>query len=305
MDLLSTTLFGLVLGGLPAGPCTGDCNGDGRVVINELVRGVNISLGRATLDTCSGFDTDASGTVTIPELVRAVGDARFGCGVRPPTPTPTVPPTATAQAGTPTPDGLLFDGDVVDLVPHGEGDQLIYRVTRSGQSGSSTETRTVVDQVGVVFFVETREGRKHEEEEFVDRTTELVLRATDDLDDDVETRCEPPLVQLEMPLFAGDEFSTTASCTLRTIPGGVFLGSVPQSNFVVAEDLVPSLTVPAGTYENVVRLSSRFLFQGGEELNEAWLAPGIGIIRQVQTTDVITITRELTDGTIAGESVRR
>ena len=303
----------LTAGGLPSGPCTGDCDGNGQIAISELVRGVNISLGRVSIGTCPSFDSDRSGSVSITELVRAVSDARFGCGVRPPTPSPTVrrqvptpTPTGTPLAlGTATPSGLLFGGTVEELVPHGLGDNLIYRVTWSGQNGMTTETRAVVDQLGAVFVVATREGSKREEEELVDRGDELVLRATDDLDDNVETRCSPSLVQLETPLFAGDEFSTASQCTLRTIPGGVFLGSVPQSNTVVAEDLVASLSVPAGTYENVVRLTSTFKFQGGVEVNETWLAPGIGIVRQLQVTDIVTITRELTDGAVGGESVKR
>ncbi len=59
--------------------CAGDCNGDGRIVVSELVRGVNILLGRIAVDACPLFDANGDGTVAINELVRAVGFALGGC----------------------------------------------------------------------------------------------------------------------------------------------------------------------------------------------------------------------------------
>lgn len=78
----------------PAGACTGDCSANGAVSIDELLIGVNISLGRAPLATCDRFDRDTSGTVTVDELVDAVGFALAGCA-----PTPTASPTPTATQG--------------------------------------------------------------------------------------------------------------------------------------------------------------------------------------------------------------
>jgi cysteine-rich repeat protein len=52
--------------------CIGDCTGDGRVTVDELVRGVNILLEAQPLDTCPAFDPNQSGTVTVDELVAAV-----------------------------------------------------------------------------------------------------------------------------------------------------------------------------------------------------------------------------------------
>src|SRR5262249_20321655 len=42
----------------PGGACTGDCSGDAMVTVDELVTGVNMALGVATIDTCSAFDTN-------------------------------------------------------------------------------------------------------------------------------------------------------------------------------------------------------------------------------------------------------
>jgi hypothetical protein len=61
---------------LAARSCTpvilGDCDGDGHLTINELVIGVNISLGAASMGECSRFDQDGDGKVSVSELVVAV-----------------------------------------------------------------------------------------------------------------------------------------------------------------------------------------------------------------------------------------
>lgn len=61
--------------------CAGDCDADGAVAINELIRGVAIALGNGALDECPVFDGDGDGAVGISELVRAVNAALAGCGV--------------------------------------------------------------------------------------------------------------------------------------------------------------------------------------------------------------------------------
>jgi len=53
----------------------GDCNGDGVVTIDELIRGVNISLDILPLSVCPAFDTNFDGKVTIDELIAAVNVA--------------------------------------------------------------------------------------------------------------------------------------------------------------------------------------------------------------------------------------
>ncbi|HUI26835.1 MAG TPA: hypothetical protein VL403_12195, partial [Candidatus Kryptonia bacterium] len=60
-------------------PCVGDCDGDGRVSVGELVAGVNIALGTASLDTCRAASTDGT-SVAVSDLVAAVGHALNGCG---------------------------------------------------------------------------------------------------------------------------------------------------------------------------------------------------------------------------------
>lgn len=61
--------------------CTGDCDGNGAVAINELLLGVNIALDNVQADVCPRFDGDGDDRVTIPELIQAVGNALTGCPI--------------------------------------------------------------------------------------------------------------------------------------------------------------------------------------------------------------------------------
>jgi hypothetical protein len=63
----------------PGGACTGNCNGDGVVSIDELITGVNIALGNAAVGTCAAFDVDGDGQVAINELIAGVNSAQNGC----------------------------------------------------------------------------------------------------------------------------------------------------------------------------------------------------------------------------------
>lgn len=59
--------------------CIGDCDGDARVTIDELIRGVRISLGDLSLDACQVFDSSADGAVSIAELISGVNRTLAGC----------------------------------------------------------------------------------------------------------------------------------------------------------------------------------------------------------------------------------
>jgi hypothetical protein len=59
--------------------CVGDCNDDQIVSVDELVRGINIALGRDSLAECEPADGNANDVVTIDEIVRAVSNAIDGC----------------------------------------------------------------------------------------------------------------------------------------------------------------------------------------------------------------------------------
>lgn len=63
----------------PTDTCSGDCNHDGTVAINELIVGVTIALGGTPATQCPAFDANDDGQVVIAELVSAVGAALNGC----------------------------------------------------------------------------------------------------------------------------------------------------------------------------------------------------------------------------------
>jgi outer membrane protein assembly factor BamB len=75
---VAATLCGLAR---PSAACVGDCNGDGRVTIDELVRGVKVALEAAPIDACDAMDNDRDGAVSIAELVLGVNKDLSGCGI--------------------------------------------------------------------------------------------------------------------------------------------------------------------------------------------------------------------------------
>jgi len=60
--------------------CPGDCNCDGSITVDELVRAVNTGLGLAGVAECATADGNGDGEVTVDEMVRAVNGALSGCG---------------------------------------------------------------------------------------------------------------------------------------------------------------------------------------------------------------------------------
>ena len=75
-------------------PCTGDCNRDREVTINELLTMVNVALDSADVSACLAGDAKDS-AITIDEILSAVNSTLTGC---PPPPTPTRNPTVPATA---------------------------------------------------------------------------------------------------------------------------------------------------------------------------------------------------------------
>jgi arylsulfatase A-like enzyme len=89
--------------------CVGDCGGDDRVSIDELIAAVGIALEQRPASDCLAVDRDGDGQVSVAELVTAVGAALDGCPAAPspsptasatesPTATHSLPPTQTPSA---------------------------------------------------------------------------------------------------------------------------------------------------------------------------------------------------------------
>jgi len=79
--------------------CVGDCDRDGIVSIDELVRGVAMALGESAAASCAAADTNSDLIVSIAELVTAVRHALDGCEPGEATPTPTLAAPFTPTSG--------------------------------------------------------------------------------------------------------------------------------------------------------------------------------------------------------------
>lgn len=75
------TLMGYRCGGNepPCVTCPGDCNGDGTVTIDDLVRSVAIALQGGSVNQCAESDADVDGVVSVGELVGGVRSLLRGC----------------------------------------------------------------------------------------------------------------------------------------------------------------------------------------------------------------------------------
>jgi len=52
------------------------------VTVDELIKGVNIALGTAAIDSCVEMDANDDGAVTVNELIAAVNGALNDCMTR-------------------------------------------------------------------------------------------------------------------------------------------------------------------------------------------------------------------------------
>jgi hypothetical protein len=60
-------------------PCAGDCGGDGRVVVDELLTMVRLSLSGDAPNDCRPGDGNDDGRVSVDEVIAAVGRALTSC----------------------------------------------------------------------------------------------------------------------------------------------------------------------------------------------------------------------------------
>lgn len=149
-------------------PCTGDCDSDGSVTVDEITTGVVIALGEQEIRVCRPFDVDHDQGVTVDEVIAGTDRALDGCVfVHEPVPT-RVPPTPAEPAPTPSPtgpevvtlavtqyDGTILEPDEVDdegrpvfVRASGQG-FLIVAEARSGANGRPGGN-VVYDQSGAL-----------------------------------------------------------------------------------------------------------------------------------------------------------
>lgn len=59
--------------------CPGDCDGNGTVTVAEVLRALNIALGRRPLSDCVAADLNGDGRIVVSEILAAVNALLFGC----------------------------------------------------------------------------------------------------------------------------------------------------------------------------------------------------------------------------------
>lgn len=130
--------------------CDGDCDGDGRVSIAELVTGVNIAQGQLDAAACPAADTDANGAVAIAELIAAVRGALADCAA-------VADPLSLSDAALAPGEMLtvfhssIAAGDAVDVTFQGAGRYRLSVRTELTEPGAA--------RVAVPPFVDPATGR--------------------------------------------------------------------------------------------------------------------------------------------------
>jgi hypothetical protein len=126
--------------------CVGDCSGMNVVRINDLVLGVNISLGTQPLSRCEAFDCQHNGNVGVNCLIQGVNNSLKGCAPIGNTPTATVTaigdtPTATVTAIANTPTATVTAiGNTPTVTVTAIGNTPTVTVTAIGDTPTATVT---------------------------------------------------------------------------------------------------------------------------------------------------------------------
>ena len=120
----------LALAAPPAHACSGDCDGDGSVTVDELIRGVGLAL-EEDVGRCSAFDANGDEQVSIDELMAGVNTALSTCDAAPAIAFATINiPSPAEPADTPGSPGVVVSNPKL-LAQLGAGADLNFaRYTR-------------------------------------------------------------------------------------------------------------------------------------------------------------------------------
>jgi pimeloyl-ACP methyl ester carboxylesterase len=126
--IVGTVFICLVAGAAVA--CPGDCNGDGTITVDELVRGVSVALGD-TSARCSTLDQNDDDAVTVDELTTAINTALSVCPAPPAVEFATVNiPSPATPADTPGSAGVVVTNPKLLAQLGADGDLNQARYTR-------------------------------------------------------------------------------------------------------------------------------------------------------------------------------
>src|SRR5512143_409076 len=123
-------VIAMTLAAPAARACPGDCDGDGAVTVDELIRGVGLALDQ-DVSRCSTFDQNGDEQVTIDELTAGVATALSSCPAAPAIEFATIDVASpAAPADTPGSPGVVV-GNAKLLTQFGAGADLNFaRYTR-------------------------------------------------------------------------------------------------------------------------------------------------------------------------------
>ena len=147
--LVYVALIVVLLGLRPvaAQTCVGDCRGESKVDITDLITGVNIALGILPVSACQAFE-NTEGNVDIAQLIQGVNNALNGCP-SPSTPSVTVPATASP---TPTVTFTPTPTKTSTMTPTQPGDHFV-------DNGDGTIADT---QTGLIWEKKDQGGGLHD-----------------------------------------------------------------------------------------------------------------------------------------------
>jgi hypothetical protein len=212
-----------------------------------------------------------------------------------------------AMHRTAPPQPVVLANSLRELLPHSDGDHLVY-IWQRRVDGRPVAAGIQVEHVsglgGGEFEVALSEDGVATGRVLIrDDAKALLILSEDDFARGLRLSYAPPLPYLEMPLVAGERH-VTATATATQLATGESVGSVQVTQTVQASATSP-VHSELGTYERPVLLrTTRRLetAEGALELTTAMiLAPGVGEIRSDgSASGAPAMHRELACATIGG-----
>lgn len=196
-----------------------------------------------------------------------------------------------------------------ELAPHADGDHFVYVWSQalgggSVRAGVQVEHLTARDN-GEFDVTLSEDGAVVGHTRFRDDGHTLLL-LSESLGRSMRVSYDPPLAQLETPVYAA-EFRSAATATISTVAESKQLDTVPVTQ-LVETTAAPAVRSRLGDYTQGVQVRTVRTLQlpdGPIELSStAVLVPGIGEIRsEGAATGAAPLVRELACATIGGRAI--
>ncbi len=208
------------------------------------------------------------------------------------------------------PRPVLLANALQDIVPHGDRDHFVYlwqRFDRGQVVGSGIQVEHVTAVGGGEFEVLLSEdgvgvGRTR----LRDTGDELLLLREDDLSRGLRLTYDPPLPQLSVPLFPGEQ-RASVSANVTRLQDGQPMGTFPVEQLIKIRP-GPATHSAIGNFPRSVLVQIVRTVQGEDETDElnteSVLVPGIGELSSTgEIPDAPLLHRELACAIIAGRRV--